>query len=424
MNNILQFIFAHKWMMYQPALHALIDVVCKVTDNPEALARAFHGTNFEHYLTEDNIPKHHAFLSNADYPRLENTFSAYQVGDVAIIPVIGGIFPRASSVPMSYGANVKVDRFTHDFNTALNNDSIKTIINVYDSPGGEVTGVSETAQALFAARGQKKVISYVYGMAASAGYWWASSGSEVVASNTAEVGSIGVVASFLDYSEFDAKKGIKRHEVVSNLSPNKRPNLNTDEGRAQIQKTVDDLAFIFVETVAKHRGAKFEEVMENYGQGKMFVAKEALKNGMIDRISTLDALIQEVKSSTNNPFTGGTYMNLAELQAKDPEGYKKLMDEAQEKVAADTKLKQEADAKAKAEADEKAKKAAEKEAAEKEEQAKKESQAGLNKEQQKLSSALADVGTKSSGDKGDTVTAEQKSFVDAAAKAMNAARHL
>lgn len=419
--NILQFISAHKWMMYQPALHMMINVVSKITEDPVAIAQAFHGSQFERYLTEDNQPKKHTLLNNMDFPIMENSYAVWQTGNVAIIPVIGAIFPRSSSVPMSYGANVKVDTFNHDFNVALDNPEIDTIIKVYDSPGGEVTGVSETSQMIFKARSQKKIISYVYGMAASGGFWWASAGEEIVAANTAEVGSIGVVASYTDFSDFDAKQGIKKYEIVSDLSPNKRPDLSTDEGKLSIQAVVNDLAFVFVESVASQRGVQFKEVVEQYGGGSMFVAKEALKRGMIDRISTLEQLIDSVKINKNSNLIGGRLMTLEEMKAKDPDGYKAVMDEAKK---ANVKENDEAVAKEKAKAE---KLAAD---AKKEEDAKalqiiaqeKLKVEELAKSQQDLSKALKGVGGNGNASTDAEQDAIKSEFVKIARKTMNDSR--
>lgn len=332
--NLLDFIASHKWAMYQPALHVMIEMISKVTDDPISIAKAFHGTSYEKYLTEEGEPKKHALLNNMDYPRVENTYKALQVKNIGILPMIGSVFPRSSSVPTSYGANIKLDHFAHDFNTLLNDDSIDTIIQVYDTPGGEVTGVSESAEMIFQANNKKKIISYVYGMAASAGYWLASASKQIVASNTAEVGSIGVVASYTDFSEYDAKKGIKRHEIVSDLSPNKRPDMSTEEGVNQIRKVVNDLAMVFVGAIAKQQNIAFEDVLKNYGQGKMFVASEALKNGMIDRVTNLNTLIEENLIKETQSFTGGKLMNVEELKEKQPDLYNSIMEESKKKIEA------------------------------------------------------------------------------------------
>lgn len=329
-SYILEFIFGHKWAIYRPALNAMVEIVERVLDDPIAISQAFHGTQYNKYLSIDNTPVKNALLPSVDYPKLENTFEVRLIDNVAIIPVTGVIFPRRASVPMSFGAHTTLARLSHDINEALKSDLVKSIIMVYDSPGGEVTGVSEMASMIFKGNAQKSIISYVYGMGASAGYFLASAGSEIIASDMSEVGSLGVVAEWIDTTKREEKQGVKRHEIVSNLSPNKRPDLNTDEGAQQLQKVVDDLATVFVQAVAIHRGISFEEVLDKYGQGKMFVAKAAQEQGMIDRISTLDELIKE-QTKLHKPstyFQGGSFMNLTELKEQHPKLYQQVVDDA------------------------------------------------------------------------------------------------
>lgn len=328
-SYILEWIFGHKWAIYQPAMSAMIEIVERVLDDPEAIAKAFHGSQYERYITEDREPVKSALLPSADYPTLDNTYNVKVIDNVAILPVTGVIFPRSASVPMSFGAHTTLVRLSHDFNTALKTDDIKSMILVYDTPGGEITGVSEMAQMIFNARAQKKIISYIYGMGASAGFFLGAAGTEVVGSNTSEVGSIGVVAQWIDTTVMDEKKGIKRREVVSNVSPNKRLDPGTAQGEAQLQKVVDDLAVVFVEAVATYRGIAFQEVLDKYGQGKMFAAKAALEQGMIDRISTLEEILTEQRelNKSNSFFEGGSYMNLTELKEKHLVLYQQVTDD-------------------------------------------------------------------------------------------------
>lgn len=329
-SYILDYLFGQKWAIYQPALNAMIEIVERVLDDPVAIAKAFHGTQYNKYLSNDNEPVKGALLPSIDLPRLDNTFDVRLNGNVAIIPVTGVIFPRSASVPMSFGAHTTLARLSHDFNVALNSDVVKSIIMVYDTPGGDITGVSEMAQMIFRAREKKLVISYIYGMGASAGFFLSSAGKETVAGDTSEVGSIGVVAQWVDTSEMESKKGIQRHEIISNVSPNKRLDPSTTEGAKQLQKTVDDLAQVFVEAIAKHTGITFQEVLDKFGQGKMFVAKEAMERGMVDRISTLDEVILEQVElhKSNSFFEGSSFMNKAEFMAKHPELFKEVSDDA------------------------------------------------------------------------------------------------
>src|SRR5262249_42337824 len=159
---------------------------------------------------------------------------------------------------ISGGASV--DALARDFNQALNDPSIRAIVLNVDSPGGEVTGISELAEMIFAARPRKRVVAYVGGMGASAAYWIASAATEIIADATALVGSIGIVAAVPN----PEKRSARDVEFVSSQSPRKRPNPNTESGKSQIQVMVDDLAAVFISAVAKYRAVSANTVLEKF----------------------------------------------------------------------------------------------------------------------------------------------------------------
>ena len=101
------------------------------------------------------------------------------------------------------------------------------------------------------------------------------------------VGSIGVVFTLREKTG----SGI---EIVSNVSPRKRPDISTEAGRSQIQKWADSLGEIFVDSVAVNRGISSKKVLDNFGQGDMLVGREALEAGMVDSITTFEALIAKL----------------------------------------------------------------------------------------------------------------------------------
>ena len=223
--------------------------------------------------------------------QLENARLATTRNDVAIIPVSGPIFKYANMFTMiSGGSSLQI--LMRDFNTALENSDIKNIILNIDSPGGEVNGVSEFANAIYDARSKKNIIAYVGGLGASAAYWIASSASQIIVDETAQVGSIGVVASYIDDSERMAKEGVKEIEIISSTSPNKRPNPASEDGRTVIQARVDAIQEVFVETVARNRGVTVETVLEDFGKGDVLIGKNAVQAGLADRLGSLEGIIE------------------------------------------------------------------------------------------------------------------------------------
>ena len=184
-----------------------------------------------------------------------------------------------------------------DFNKALNDPNISAILFDVDSPGGEVNGCSELADMIYNARGKKPIIAYASGSCCSGAYWIASACDKIMAADTAILGSIGVVSIF---EKEDEKKTI---EIVSSQSPNKRPDVETEEGKAKIQEHIDALAEVFINKVALHRDISPKDVIENFGGGDVFVGDKAVRIGLADSLASFEAIISDLNiNSTEKSF--------------------------------------------------------------------------------------------------------------------------
>lgn len=212
---------------------------------------------------------------------------------VAVIEIIGPI-TRWNSFFTDFCGGATVENLAEDFATALNDPTINAIILKIDSPGGSVTGINEFAQMIFDARGKKPVCAYGDGLVASAAYWIASACDEIVMDNTAIAGSIGVISRVTNP---DAEKS-RDLTFVSSQSPNKNANPNTTAGASQIQQLIDDLADVFISTVARNRDVSVETVLSDFGQGGVMVGDRAVKAGLADRLGSFEQLISELSAGT------------------------------------------------------------------------------------------------------------------------------
>jgi signal peptide peptidase SppA len=147
---------------------------------------------------------------------LDNKKERYQiVNDTAIIPIQGVIAKKMNLfTQISGGASTHL--VGRDIKEALADDSIKSILLDIDSPGGTVDGTQELGDIVFAGRDKKPIIAYSDGMIASAAYWIGSAADKIyISGDTIDIGSIGVVASHVDYSEWEKKVGIKTTEIYA-----------------------------------------------------------------------------------------------------------------------------------------------------------------------------------------------------------------
>ncbi|HEX7082031.1 MAG TPA: S49 family peptidase [Gammaproteobacteria bacterium] len=211
------------------------------------------------------------------------------IDGVGVLPVFGPVLFRQ-----------RWQAIAADFGALLDDDAIKAIILDVDSPGGLLTGTQEFADLVHGARGRKPIIAFAGGWAASAAYWVASAADQVVIAETGEAGSIGVAALYVDFKRALEGAGIRTVEVISSQSPKKRVDPTTEEGRALLQRRVDDQAAVFVSRVARFRGVDETTVLERFGQGDMLVGRNAVRAGLADRIGSFESLLTELGATARS----------------------------------------------------------------------------------------------------------------------------
>lgn len=225
---------------------------------------------------------------------------------VAVIPVIGPLF-RYENFLTLIGRATSYEALAEQFNQALSSNEITSIVLDIDSPGGEVNGCAEMANLLFNARGKKPVIAYASGSATSGAYWLASACDEVIASETAMLGSIGVAAVY------QSKANDKTIDIVSSQSPYKRLDPKSDEGKAKLQTRIDALAEVFIASIAKHRGVDPPTVLNNFGGGDVFVGQQAVNQGLADQVGSLDSILKHHAQPKNPAQSQGfSFLSLEE----------------------------------------------------------------------------------------------------------------
>jgi signal peptide peptidase SppA len=270
----------------------MIRVLSRIKSEPWAITREAMDTILEIAARENESPQ--AVAAKLGRP-LENTYAAEIRDGVGVLAATGPLFRYANLFNQLSGAT-SYDLLARDFAQMVDNPAVRAIVLNIDSPGGEASGVSEFADMIHAARGSKPIVAYVGGAGASAAYWIASAADEIVIDDTAMLGSIGVVLGIQDTREREAKAGVRRMEIVSAVSPNKRINLDTEDGIAKLQARVDALADVFVAKVARNRGVDVDTVLTNFGQGDVFVGQAAISAGLADRIGSFEGVISELKT--------------------------------------------------------------------------------------------------------------------------------
>ena len=230
---------------------------------------------------------------------LDNTYVTEVRDGVAVIPVVGPLFRYANLFTAISGAS-SYEVLAKDFNSALENPDVHSVVLDIDSPGGEVNGCAEFANMIYESRGTKPIIAYASGDAASGAYWIASACDQIIASEISLLGSIGVVAVYRDSNDQNVL------EIVSSQSPYKRLDPNSDDGKSRLQSRIDDLASVFIDSIAKHRGVDPPIVLKEFGGGDVFVGKNAIRSGLADDVGSLENIIQQQINNQNPAKSRGS----------------------------------------------------------------------------------------------------------------------
>lgn len=244
-------------------------------------------------------------------------------GAIAIMPLFGVLSQRMNMVAQASGGT-STEQFGAVFKQFVADSSIAAIVINVDSPGGPVAGAQELSDIIFNARGAKPIIAVANSLMASAAYWVASAADEIVATPSADVGAIGVIAMHQDTSAAQEKLGVK----TTIISAGKKKALLNDneplskEAREHIAGRVDSLYDRFVATVARNRGDSEAAVRAGYGEGATLLANEALAAGLVDRVATLDDVVAELlgdlTATTSARANGARATSITETNAMDP----------------------------------------------------------------------------------------------------------
>lgn len=235
------------------------------------------------------ILEQHALLSAAEYKhaRTGKTRSGDQLeleqmevkNGIAYLPVGGPIGQNFGEFEKGAGC-VDVDDICAELDEAEEDDEVKSILMVFDTPGGMVMGTPECGNRILAV--EKPIYAWTRGQMASAGYWLGSCTDGIFCTPTSQVGNIGVCSSFLDLSKMAAMKGIEVKSFGSGTYKGMgTPGTSlTAEQEIFIKNRVMMLAQNFYEHVRAQRGAVKDEDM----QGQSFSGTQALDKGLVDGV--------------------------------------------------------------------------------------------------------------------------------------------
>lgn len=199
---------------------------------------------------------------------------------VAIIPIKGTLLHHATLMEKQCGA-VSYDDIKRDINRAMDEGAQKIVLDM-DTPGGMCMGCAETAKVVARAAEFIRVEAVTDSLICSGGMWIASQADAIYATQTAEVGSIGVITAFMDQSKRYEMAGVKPVIFTSgDLKGTGFPGTSLSEAQTEhIKKDVANYFSMFRTAVLDKRPLVEDDSM----RGQAFTGDQALDRGLIDEV--------------------------------------------------------------------------------------------------------------------------------------------
>jgi len=221
-------------------------------------------------------------------------FDGSQFGNVALIPIDGVITGDGQSYLGS--ATVSSSTIVQFIQEAEDNPSVKAIVLEINSPGGSAVASDEIATSV--KKSSKPVIALIREVGASGGYWIASATDHIVANKMSITGSIGVVSSYLEFSELMDEYGITYQRMVAGKYKDIGTPLKQldDNERVLLQGKLDKIHTFFIQEIAANRNLPESKVRE-LATGEFYLGIEALDAGLVDQLGDKDTVEQYLQET-------------------------------------------------------------------------------------------------------------------------------
>ena len=245
-------------------------------------------------------------LSRGIQPLEETVLFGKGKDKIVFMEIQGLISEKESSKPFQFKTEPSmVASVKEQLDVAANDDRVKGILLMINSPGGTVTAsdIIYNEVKRFKAKKQVKVVALLNGTATSGAYYVAQGADRIFAYPTTVTGSIGVILLNLNLNGLMEKIGVSDTTVKSGMykdlgSPFRKPTKGEEE---ILQGVVDELYRRFVRVVAENRSGLDLSGRPELVDGRIFTAPQALSDGLIDQIGYVADAVAWVRGAAAVP---------------------------------------------------------------------------------------------------------------------------
>lgn len=212
---------------------------------------------------------------------------------IAVVPVFGVLAQRFDFMAALCGW-ATYEGIIETCDALANDYRVKAVLFDIESPGGEVSGMLDAADAIIELGQLKLVWSIANAYAYSAAYALAGSAENLVVPRMADVGSIGAVIIHVDESAADAAQGFNYTAVYSGarkIDGWAGAPLN-DASQAVMQERVDYARQQFASLVG--RQGRVTEAQAIATEAAVYTDQAAIDAGLADEILNFDQTIEKL----------------------------------------------------------------------------------------------------------------------------------
>ena len=281
-------------------------------------------------ITACSGPRIKLFSDTID-PLKEFTLEGSGTDKILLIPVNGLISDMPKKGLIHTSASV-VEQIVSQINKAEKDKQIKAVLFKINSPGGTITASDLLYHEIssFKERTGTKITISMMDVATSGAYYISLPADLIMAHPTTVTGSVGViylqpkVGGLMDKIGLgvDVKKYGKNKDMGSPFRD------SSEEEQKLMQKAVNDFGERFIRLVQKHRKPE-RQALSEISTARVFLAEEALKLGLVDKIGYLSDAVKESKMLAGiskdarvvvyrrNEFPEDNYYNTAGIASED-----------------------------------------------------------------------------------------------------------
>ena len=248
------------------------------------------------FITGCSVPKVSLFKDTPD-PLKEYTLEGAGADKILLIAVEGMISDKPKKGFWGESSSL-VEQVVVQLNKAQKDRQIKAVLFKINSPGGTITASDILYHEInsYGAKTGNKVTVCMMDVAASGAYYISLPAEMIMAHPTTVTGSIGVISLQPKLKGLMDKVGLaidvqKTGKYKDMGSPYRE---SADEEKKLLQKAMDGFGKRFIDLVQKHRKLSAPALAE-VSTARIFLAEEALKTGLIDKVGYISDAIKETK---------------------------------------------------------------------------------------------------------------------------------